>query len=195
MDRTRQELLDTLWQEGREFDAGQPDRLDRRRNLEPDSAQLINIVVRSMAPAAALELGTSNGYSTIWIADALEHTSGRLVTVEMDPERAADAGRNLAAAGVAGLVEQRVDDAGAVLAREPDASRQFVFLDAERPAYPDYWPDLCRVLAPGGMLVVDNCLSHADQVADFRALVEATDGYRSTLVDVGAGLLFISKDR
>ena len=72
---------------------------------------------------------------------------------------------------------------------------QVVFLDAERPAYASYWPDLDRVLAPGGLLVVDNCLSHADQVRDFRVLVDASPGYCSTLVPVGAGLLMISKDR
>ncbi|MEL4505522.1 hypothetical protein AAEX63_10795 [Luteococcus sp. H138] len=78
MEQTRVELLERLWREGRDFDAGQPDRLDRRRNLEPDSAQLLNLLIRSIAPMKVLELGTSNGYSTIWIADALEGTGGHV---------------------------------------------------------------------------------------------------------------------
>lgn len=65
----RRELLARLWEEGREFDAEQQDRLDRRRNLEPESAELLNILVRSLAPTAVLELGTSNGFSAIWIAE------------------------------------------------------------------------------------------------------------------------------
>lgn len=111
MDQKRTELLDRLYADGRAFDAGQEDRLNRRRNLEPESAQLLNLLLRSIAPERVLELGTSNGYSTIWIADALEATGGRLVTVEFDPDRAAQAAQNLAAAGVSHLVEQRVDDA------------------------------------------------------------------------------------
>lgn len=195
MDKNRAGLLGRLWAEGRAFDAGQEDRLNRRRNLEPESAQLLNLLVRSISPSAVLELGTSNGYSTVWIADALEATDGHLVTVEYDEGRAAEAARNLAAAKVADRVEQRVDDAGRVLASEAAEAWSVVFLDAERPAYTSYWPDLCRILAPGGLLVVDNCISHADQVVDFRALVAATPGYRSSLLPVGAGLLLIGKDR
>ena len=82
-----------------------------------------------------------------------------------------------------------------MLAGEPDGDWQVVFLDAERTAYVSYWPDLDRILAPGGLLVVDNCLSHADQVSDFRALIDAAPGYASTLVAIGAGLLMVSKDR
>lgn len=195
MHPARQELLDDLWADGRTFDAGQPERLDRRRNLEPDSARLLNILIRSIAPAGVLELGTSNGFSTIWIADALESTGGRLVTVEFDAERAAQAAANLDAAGVQSVVEQRVDDAARVLASEADGAWPVIFLDAERPAYVSYWPDLARVLSPGGLLVVDNCISHADQVADFRGLIDADAGFTSTLVTVGAGLLLVSKDR
>lgn len=195
MDQQRRDVLDRLWQEGRDFDASQPDRLDRRRNLEPESAELLNIVVRTLAPARVLELGTSNGFSSIWLADALEPTGGQLVTVEFDPGRAGEATQNIAAAGLSEVVDQRVDDAAAVLAAQPEGAWQVVFLDAERPAYPSYWPDLDRILAPGGLLVVDNCISHADQVVDFRALVDAAPGYRSTLAPVGAGLLFVSKDR
>ncbi len=57
------------------------------------------------------------------------------------------------------------------------------------------WPDLLRVVEPGGLIVVDNCLSHADQVADFRALVAAEPSCVSTVVPVGAGLLFITRER
>ena len=81
------------------------------------------------------------------------------------------------------------------MADQADASCPLIFLDAERGLYASYWADLLRALAPGGLLVVDNCVSHADQVADFRALVDAEPSVRSALVPIGAGLLLISKDR
>ena len=191
----RRELLARLWEEGRKFDAEQQDRLDRRRNLEPESAELLNILVRSLAPTAVLELGTSNGFSAIWIAEALESSGGTLLTVDNHPGRAAEATKNLVDADVADRVDQRVADAADVLAEQPDASWGFVFLDAERTHYVNYWPEVDRILAPGGLLVVDNCISHANEVWDFRALVGACRNYRQALVPIGAGLLLISKER
>ena len=113
MDTGRRALLDRLWSEGRVFDAAQPDRLDRRRNLEPESAELLALLVRTAGADRVLELGTSNGYSTIWLADAVE-PDGRVTTVDLDPGRAAEATASLAAAGVSDVVEQLVADAGQV---------------------------------------------------------------------------------
>ena len=90
-------------------------------------------------------------------------------------------------------MDQRIDDAGAVLADSPDAAWQMVFLDAERPHYVGYWPDLDRVLAPGALLAVDNCTSHAEEVAEFRALIDADARYESVPVPVGAGVLLVVK--
>ena len=182
-----------LGEDGREHDASLADRLDRRRNLEDDSARLLALLATIRAPKRALELGTSNGVSTIWLADALRRTGGRLRTVELEAERSAAAGEHLAACGLADVVELVVGDACAVLAEEPDAACGLVFLDAERPAYPGYWADLIRVLEPGGLLVVDNVRSHADQVAPFRELVEADARVDWADAASGAGLLLIAK--
>ena len=64
-------LTDALHQYGVTHDAGKPDRLDRLRNLEPDSAALLALLVRATHTQHLLELGTSNGYSTLWLADAV----------------------------------------------------------------------------------------------------------------------------
>lgn len=68
-------FLDQLYADGRDFDAGQPDRLDRRRNLEPESAALLRSLIDGLTPKSVLELGTSNGYSTIWMADVTNLTT------------------------------------------------------------------------------------------------------------------------
>ncbi|WP_297005991.1 O-methyltransferase [uncultured Corynebacterium sp.] len=190
-------LLDRLATDGRAFDATQPDRLNRRRNLEPESARVLHALVAGTSPTAVLELGTSNGYSTIWLADALTTADGSgsapFTTVDNDPGRAGEARANIAAAGFTDRVHQVVDDGLQVLTHASDGAYPFIFLDAERPLYVDWWPQLQRVLTDGGLLVVDNALSHADQVTDFRALVDAAAGYRSLVLPVGAGLLVIAK--
>jgi len=74
-----------------------------------------------------------------------------------------------------------------VLARTHDGAFDLIFLDSERPEYPGWWPDLKRVLRPGGLLVVDNATSHVDQLAPFVALVKADAEFVTSLVAVGNG--------
>ncbi len=187
-------LLDKLHDYGVNHDADKTDRLDRLRNLEPDTAALLAVLVRASGARDVLELGTSNGYSTLWLADAGRANDGRLVSIEIEADRSAQAARNLTRAGLRSTVELRVQDAGDALKESPDSEWDLIFLDAERPAYAGYWPDLMRALKPGGLLAVDNVLSHAAEVAEFRMLVSAEPRVTEALVPIGAGLLLIVSD-
>jgi predicted O-methyltransferase YrrM len=191
MNQDRQRLAERLFEQSRAHDAAQSDRLSRFRNVEPATAVLLNLLVVAGAPKQVLELGTSNGYSTIWLGDACEHVGAAFVSVDNDAGRAQAAAENLRAAGLDVALE--VDDAGRVLGRSQDAAWDFVFLDAERDAYASYWPDLRRILAPCGLLVIDNVLSHEDEVAEVTALIRADPGVLSAVVPVGAGLLLVAK--
>ena len=195
MNAIRRRVAARLYAAGREHDRAQPDRLNRWRNVEPDTAELIGVLIRAAGARRILELGTSNGYSTIWLADAAEATGGRVVSVDVDPARIWLAGANLAEADLVDQVELRSEDAAATLERSSDAEWEFVFLDAERPAYAGYVPDLLRVLAPGGLLAVDNVRSHEPELAEFTALVEAQESLTQTVVPVGAGLRVAVLDR
>ena len=174
---------------GREHDERQPDRLARWRNVEPETAELLGVLVRAKRARRVLELGTSNGYSTIWLADATETTGGTVLTVEIEPSRSALARENLARAGVQDRVELRTEDASQTLRGLPDRAFELTFLDAERAHYVGYWRDLVRTLAPGGLLAVDNAISHANELVDFRAVVDADGRVTQALVPIGAGLL------
>ena len=80
-----------------------------------------------------------------------------------------------------------------MLANSADGAFDFVFLDAERPLYTRWWPDLLRTLASPGLLVVDNVISHAGEVEAFRALVDAEPAVTSALVPIGAGTLLVTR--
>jgi predicted O-methyltransferase YrrM len=184
------DLLKSLHQAGVEHDAGQSDRLLRRRNLEPDSAALLAVVLRAMHVRTMVEIGTSNGYSTIWFADVLRATGGEpLLSVDLDGGVQREAAENLARAGLSDYVELRQADGGAVLGELADGSVDALFLDSERPEYPGWWPHPKRVLRPGGLLIVDNVLSHPDEVAGFLAIVEADGQFTSSVAAIGKGLL------
>jgi len=191
MDGKLVELLEDLYARGREHDAHQADRRDRLRNLEPDTARLLALLVRALAPRRLLELGTSNGYSTLWLADAAREGGGSLRTVEVDPARAGQARETLLRAGLEDVVDLRVADAGTVLSASADGEWEFIFLDAERPAYSAYWPDLVRVLAPRGLLAVDNVISHAEELAEFRELVANDERVTDAVAPTGAGALLV----
>jgi predicted O-methyltransferase YrrM len=187
-------LLDEMHRHGVAHDAGKADRLERLRNVEPDTARLLAVLIRATQARAVLELGTSNGYSTLWLADAVRATGGHLVSTDIDPDRRAQAARNLDRAGLRDLVELRVQDAAVTLREASDATWDMIFLDAERSAYTSYWPDLVRVLQPGGLLVVDNVISHAEEVREFRELVRAEKLVSEALAPTGAGALLVVRE-
>ena len=187
-------LLKELETFGLNHDASPDNRSRRMLNITHDTGEFLAVLVRAMGARRVLEIGTSNGYSTLWLAEAVAATGGRLCSVDVDPGRTAAALENLARAGLDAHVELRTEDAGDVLAQAAPAAWDLVFLDAERPAYAGYWPHLLRALRPGGLLVVDNVLSHAEQVADLRALVAAEPAVRACVVPIGAGAQLVVRD-
>jgi predicted O-methyltransferase YrrM len=134
-----------------------------------------------------LEFGTSNGYSTLWLASAARAIGGRVSTVELSQFKIELAAANFARAGLASVITQIHDDAGRVLASTENAAFDLIFLDSERTEYPGWWPDIKRVLRPGGLLVVDNATSHLEQLAPFVSLVKADPEFVTSLVPVGNG--------
>ena len=190
MNAARRAVAHEILAAARAHDERQPDRLARFRNVEPETAELLGVLIRATGARRILELGGSNGYSTIWLADAAEATGGSLTSVEIDAGRTALARANLARAAV--RAELRTQDAAQALAGSPDGWWDFVFLDAERPAYAGYWPELLRSVRPaGGLIAIDNVLSHADETAAVGALIDAERSVISALVPIGAGVRLV----
>jgi predicted O-methyltransferase YrrM len=174
---------------GRDYDAGQPDRLSRLRNVEPETAELLAVLVRATRSRRILEVGTSNGHSTLWLADAAEAVGGHVETLDIDPRRTEAARANLERAELSTVAECRTIGAAQALAEYPDAAWDFVFLDAERPEYSGYWPNLRRALAPGAALAIDNAISHESELQTFKRLLGDDPRVTSALVPIGAGLI------
>ena len=189
MNLERRKIVDEIYALGREFDAQQSNRLARLRNLQPEAAELLAVLIRAASARRILEVGTSNGYSTLWLADAVNVTGGHVESLDIDPRRSDQACANIARAGLDGLATCRTVSAAQALSEYPDDAWDLIFLDAERPEYVGYWPNVRRTLAPGGTLVIDNAVSHAAELSDINR--ELADDPRLTTVSVpiGDGLL------
>jgi predicted O-methyltransferase YrrM len=185
--------LDELYRRGRDYDEQKSDRRDRLRNIEPETAQLLSVLIRALAPQHLLEIGTSNGYSTVWLADAARGVGASLVSVDVDLERSAQAAANLAAVGLAQVAELRVEDAALTLANTPDAAYDLILLDAERDAYSAYWPEIVRTLTPHGLLAVDNATSHAAELQAFIDVISSDGRFMQARGPTGAGLLLVTR--
>lgn len=159
----------------------------RMLNITPDTGEFLSVLVRATVARRVLEIGTSNAYSTLWLADAARAIGGAVTTIELSREKAAMARENIARAGLDQVITQVEGDAGAWLAQAPEASADLLFLDSARGLYLAWWPDLRRVLRPGGLLVVDNASSHAHEMADFVDAVKNDGGFTTSLVPVGKG--------
>jgi predicted O-methyltransferase YrrM len=180
-------LLDELAAFGDAHDGDAANRATRMLNITPDTGEFLAVLVKAMQARRILEIGTSNGYSTLWLADAAAAIDGAVSTAEMSPEKIAMARANFARAGLLDRITQHEGDAGALLASLEDGAFDLVFLDSQRSAYVAWWPHLKRVLRAGGLLVVDNATSHAHEMADFTDAVRADGGFTTSLVPVGKG--------
>ena len=187
MTESLQLLLSELERFGEANDNATTERPRRMLNITRDTGEFLSVLVQATAARRVLEIGTSNGYSTLWLANAARAMGGAVTTVELSDYKVGLARQNFSRSGLAAFITLVQDDAGHVLVRAVDASFDLVFLDSERPEYPGWWPHLKRVLRPGGLLVVDNATSHPEQMAPFVALVKADADFTTSLVPVGNG--------
>ncbi|EKT4072248.1 O-methyltransferase [Stenotrophomonas maltophilia] len=183
------ELKNELAHFGAENDAREVERGRRMLNITPDTGEFLAVLVRFGTARRVLEIGTSNGYSTLWLAEAAAAIDGHVTTLEYAEDKAAMARDTFARSGLADRITLVHDDAGPWLAEAADASIDLLFLDSDRGQYAGWWPQLRRVLRPGGLLVVDNATSHAGEMEPLRVLLDADPDFSTSLVPVGNGEL------
>jgi predicted O-methyltransferase YrrM len=182
------QLLRELEIEGQRNDAREKDRKKKFLNLERPTAELIYVFLQASKRRHVLEIGTSNGYSTIWIAAALkDREDARFISIEILPEKRELARENLARAGFERRVELMEGDATDVVA---GLSGPFdcVFFDADRVSAPSQLQLLLPKLSDDVLLLADNALSHPEEISAYKSAVEGLPGFICTLTPVGKGL-------
>lgn len=170
------------------YDSEQTNRLNRHRHVELDSAQFLANIAMIRKPNKVLEIGTSTGFSTLWLAYGLRRQSNiEFISLDIDKSRSDAARKHLQNTGLYPLVRLIVQDAFVFLSKTEDIF-DLVFLDAERHFYCDYTKPLHKILSIGSVLIVDNVLSHSDEVCEFLAEFLNDSRYICHTLDIGAGL-------
>ena len=169
-------------------------------NISPEVGNFLNILIKTGNYKNILEIGTSNGYSAIWTALALQVTGGHLVTIEFSKDRQEMAKKNLEECGLldkvtllqgsaVGVLEYLKPDIYNIQDHSEDAYIDFAFIDASKLEYTKYFNLIHPILKPGGMIVADNVISHENKVSGYVDTISAHEDYQTVKLTLGTGLL------
>lgn len=159
-------------------------------NIPRKTGVLINTFIKMMNIQSVLEIGTSNGYSGLWISKALKTTGGKLTTIEYYEKRQSIAIENFRKCGVLDIVRPIQGDAcESIQALDENEKFDLVFIDANKREYVKYFELVKPHLTPKALIIADNIISHAEKVQTFIDAVDADDEFQYEIVEVPGGIL------
>lgn len=175
--------------------------LDKTRedfwNVDNESANFLSLLIKIKGAKNALEIGTSNGYSAIWLANALKETGGKLTTIEFWDNRLDVAKENFKKTGVDDIIETCLGQAVMILEEMAFSDTppvfDFVFIDANKSEYIKYFKLIDQMLKKGGVIVADNILSHYKKVEPYVKAITTHPNYQSQLIPLDTGMMLSFK--
>ena len=163
-------------------------------NVSRQSANFISMLIKIMNAKNVLELGTSNGYSSLWIADALKETGGHLTTIEFWEKRQCLAREYFEYCGLSDVATFKIGQAYDIIMNElQDEKYDLVFIDANKQEYIKFFEAVHPLLKKGGVILADNITSHAKKVEPFVQAISSHPEYQVQILDLPDGLLMAYK--
>lgn len=159
----------------------------RDLNVPYEDGQVLHDLIVQNKYQSALEIGTSTGHSTIWIAWALSKTGGKLITIEIDEERHKEAMENLKAVGLSEFVDARLANAHE-LVKTLKGPFDFVFSDADKGWYTQYFKDVEPKLSAGGCFTAHNVNNNFGGIREFMDYVRSRTNFETTLAGLNDGI-------
>lgn len=165
-------------------------------NISRVTAEFLTILIKSINAKSAIEVGTSNGYSGIWLAKALKETGGHLTTIEYWDKRLDIAKENFKKCGVSDIITIMKGSACELLESLPDDFVvDFAFIDANKSEYIKYYELIDKHMKAGGFITCDNVLSHEVKCKPFIDAINANPNYENVVLPLPAGLSVARKIR
>ncbi|MBW7970539.1 class I SAM-dependent methyltransferase [Bradyrhizobium sp. BR 10289] len=182
-------ILAEIEKAGASFDRAEPNHEQRFLNLDRAAGEFLFFLVRATRRRRVVEIGTSNGCSTIWLAMALRELAapGRLITIERNPQKQRAAVDNVRRASVHDYVEFLRGDATEV-ARTIDGPIDCIFFDADRVSAHLQLKVLWPKLSADCLLVTDNAISHPAELEAYFGLLAALPEFQTLVLPIGKGL-------
>jgi predicted O-methyltransferase YrrM len=190
MDPRVSAILDRLYAEDAAQRAANLPSSRRTRNVDRDTGRWLSLLVRATGAREIVEMGSSNAVSTIWLASAAREDGGRVTGTEILPDRAADANRNLAEAGLDAVARIIPGDARET-ARSIPGPIDLVFIDAEKDDYVDHLLAVLDRVRPGGLILADNVTSH--DISAYQDFVRNHDDLETVTIPIARGIEFTVK--
>lgn len=159
----------------------------RDMNVPAVDGQILHDIIVENGYTQALEIGTSTGHSAIWIAWALSKTGGKLITIEIDEDRYNEAVENFEEAGLSEYIDARLANAH-TLVPELEGPFDFVFSDADKDWYTNYFKAVDPNLVVGGCFTAHNIGRGRGGTADFYEHISGLSNYETTLNSTGNGV-------
>lgn len=160
-------------------------------NVPASDGELLYDIILKNGYTKGLEIGTSTGHSTIWIAWAFSKTGGKLITIEIDPDRHKEALANFKEAGLSDYIDARLANAHELVSELPGPF-DFVFSDADKRWYTNYFIDVDLKLTSGGCFTAHNISSQGRRgisgTTEFLEYVLTLSNYSTTVDNSGGGL-------
>lgn len=149
-------------------------------NVPYEDGQVLHDMIVENGYRSALEIGTSTGHSTVWLAWALSKTGGKLITIEIDENRQKEAMANLKTVGLSDYVDFRLGDAHQIV-KELEGPFDFVFSDADKDWYVQYFKDVHPKLKKGGRFTAHNVLQNIRGIREYLDFVNDHPEYETTM--------------
>lgn len=162
-------------------------------NITPETGKFLNLLIKDRKYKTVLEIGTSNGYSGIWLAEALKETGGHLYTIESNlKKRFPLAKENFAKSGLNKYITQILGHAPEAIPASPKWL-DMVFFDATKEEHLEYFEILKNRIKKGGMIITDNAISHQKILKIFINTLKNSPDWESITLNIGSGLMLSLK--
>ena len=159
-------------------------------NIPRKTGVLLNMFIKMSNAKNVLEIGTSNGYSGIWLSKALKETGGKLTTIEFYEKRQSVAIENFKQCGTFDIIRPIQGSACDIIKSFSEEEKfDFVFIDANKREYVEYFNLIKPHLTPKATIVADNIISHAEKVQTFIDAIDADDEFQYEIVELPGGIL------